>query len=629
MTNGQQSALAGLAVAADRARLDPEVVVARAAGLLAGRVGCLVDEAHAYLLREAAQEGREPDVVAREFLACLQRSPVVTRILDAAVEQHLRTRYRPAMPARPAPGTAPRPGEPGSAMDWAVLVQQVLDGMPGNHVALLPVYDRDQVVDYVAVAVSPGHIDFTGEQVTHMLGRRIRDVCPAVADAPTWHTWRDVLDDGQPRQVGPFPYTGASGRAPAGALITARVRRVGPGLLSTWVCHDEEAWLAERLAQTERLARLGWGEADLVTGQIVWSDELYRIYERDPALGPLSAAEQNTLTVPEDQPIQRQAVEAFDRGDAVDVTYRVVVDDRIKHLRAVVDAVRDSEGRPLRVYGVVQDVTAQETGRAQMAQVQRLLLEHQQTLAVEHRMAARLQQIILPVPTEPFDLPGLRAAVRYLPAEEAEWVGGDWFHAAPADDGSIVLAVGDVAGHGIPAATVMAELRHLLAGLTMTTTSDPAQLLWHLNRLLRARPAITTATAVVARYDPETCQVRWAQAGHPAPLRTRAGTTVALKRPHGILLGALASSAYETATFLLQPGDLLLFYSDGLIEDRHQVLDEGLAPVVTALDRITASATARPLADLLAQLPRANPHDDTCILAVRHQQLPPAPPRPR
>jgi len=620
VTNRQQLAPSDLASAADRARLDPDVTMARAAGVLAGRVGCLVDEAHAYLLRQAAQEGRAPDVVAREFLMGMQRPPGAAQVMDAAVERELRSTHHPAARAHPAPEGPPRPAEPDSAMDWAVVVQQVLDAMPGSHVALLPVYDGDRVVDYVTVAVSPGHIDFSGEQVTRMLGRRICEVYPAVVDAPTWQTWRDVLADGQPRQVGPFPYTGGSGRAPTEALITARVRRVGPGLLSTWVRHDEEAWLAERVAQTERLARLGWGEADLVTGLTAWSDELYRIYERDPTLGLSSSAEQNALTLPEDQPIRRQAAQAFDRGDTVDVTYRVVVNDRIKHLRTIVDAVRDSQGRPLKVYGIVQDVTAHETSRMQMAEVQRLLREHQQTLAVEHRLAARLQQIVLPVPTEPFDLPGLRAAVRYLPAEEADRVGGDWFHAAPADDGSIVLAVGDVAGHGIPAATVMAELRHLLAGLTMTTTSDPAQLLWHLNRLLCARAATTTATAAVARYDPDTCQVQWAQAGHPAPLRTRAGATAALTRPHGILLGAVASASYETATFLLQPGDLLLFYTDGLIEDRLRGLDEGLAPVVTALDRIAASATVQPLADLLAQLPRANPHDDTCILAVRHRR---------
>jgi serine phosphatase RsbU (regulator of sigma subunit) len=512
-----------------------------------------------------------------------------------------------------------------TAAPWAAVVQQVLDGMTGSHLALEPVRDGDQVTDYVVVAVSPGHVDFSGQGLHQMLGRRITQVYPAAADAPTWPMWRDVLADGHPRQVGPFPYVGDSGRAPTGVGITARARRVGPGLLSSWIRHDEEARLAERIAQTERLAHLGWAEADLVTGEITWSDELYRVYERDPALGPMTTAELDALTVPEDAPIRRRALDAVRAGHSADVTYRVRVGGRVKHLRGVIDAVRDAQGSLLKVYGIAQDITAQETSRAQIAETRRRLAEQQQSLDAEHRLAAQLQQIVLPMPAEPFDLPGLRVAVRYLPAEEADRVGGDWFHAAPGHDGHIVLAVGDVAGHGIHAATVMAQMRHLLAGLTVSATSDPAELMCHLNRLLDAEE--TCATAVVARYSPDTRQVAWAQAGHPAPLHTRAARTTPLPRPRGTVLGAIRTATYDTATLTLDPGDLLLFYTDGLVERPHGRHDDGLAPVIAALDRVSASGTPQPLADLLAQLPRANPHDDTCILAVRHHQPPPPPHR--
>jgi serine phosphatase RsbU (regulator of sigma subunit) len=271
------------------------------------------------------------------------------------------------------------------------------------------------------------------------------------------------------------------------------------------------------------------------------------------------------------------------------------------------------------LYGIVQDVTPQESSRAQLAEVEQLLREHQQSLAAEHQLAAQLQQIVLPVPAEPFDLPDLRVGVRYLPAEEASLVGGDWFHAAPADDGTVVLAIGDVAGHGIPAATVMAQLRHLLAGLTVTTTTDPDQLLSHLNRLLYRIG--TTATAAVARYHPGTREIVWAQAGHPAPLHTRAGSTTLLPQPRGPLLGAIRNARYDTATVALQPGDLLLYYTDGLIERRNAPADAGRAPVIDALNEISTSGSRQPLADLLARLRRANPHDDTCILAVRHRLL--------
>jgi serine phosphatase RsbU (regulator of sigma subunit)/anti-sigma regulatory factor (Ser/Thr protein kinase) len=313
------------------------------------------------------------------------------------------------------------------------------------------------------------------------------------------------------------------------------------------------------------------------------------------------------------------------------------VGQRIKHLRSVIDAVRDLAGRPIKVYGIVQDVTARETSRAKLAEVERQLREQQQSLAAEHRLAAELQQIILPIPAAPIDLPGLQVAVRYLPAEQAGRVGGDWYHATATDDGHVLLAVGDVAGHGIHAATTMARLRHAIAALSVTTTTEPAELLTHLNVLLYAGGSTTaTATAVVARYDPGTGTLVWAQAGHPPALRARHGETVPLDRPHGPLLGALRNATYRTATGHLEAGDLVLLYTDGLIEHRRQSTAEGFAPVIRTLNEVSSAPDDQSLTDLLGRFRSANPDDDTCILVARpsaladsvapDRQLPPAAP---
>jgi serine phosphatase RsbU (regulator of sigma subunit) len=603
--------LADLDAAVARARMQPEAVVQSAAGLLAGRVGCRVSEAHAHLLGLASEQGRAAAEVAAELLDALEGPDgAAARRLRAATDQAVA-----AHRAWPRGRRWPRlRGEP--VGDWAAMMQQILDAVPGEHTALLPVHDEGgEVADWLLAAASPAMSDLSGRRGPDLVGRRISEVYPTVVDGPVWRAWRDALADGRPREVGPIPYTAAAERAPAQITLTVQVHPVGPGLLNSWVRHDEQTRLSERIAQTERLGQLGWGEADLVTGAILWSAELYRIYERDPGDGPLSGEEQDALTLPEDEPIRRQAVEAFAHGQTIDITYRVRIGGGIKHLRTIVDAVRDRQGRPVKIYGIVQDVTARETTRTRLAHVEAQLAAHQRQLAAEHLLAARLQQIVLPIPAGPVDLPGLRVAVRYLPAEQASRVGGDWYHADATDDGAVVLAIGDVTGHGIRAAATMVQLRQALAALAALTTTDPAGLLSYLNRLLYKSDG--GATALVARYHPTTATLLWAQAGHPTPLRGHAGATTTLDRPHGTMLGVLPDVRYDTAATTIGPDEVLLFYTDGLIEHRDRSLAEGLAPVIATLNQITGSATKAPLADILNQLDRANPEDDTCILAIR------------
>jgi serine phosphatase RsbU (regulator of sigma subunit) len=497
---GYRQRLAELDAMVAGARLSPEATCERAAGLLAGRIGCRIDEAHAHLRLLAGQQRKSLDRVAAEMIAALE------------------TRR----------STPP---------------QQLL------------------------------------------------------------RTAREAL---------------RSHRAEA--------EPIEAGLLGGWIRHDEPSRLTERLAQTERLGNLGWGEWDLLTDDTYWSEGLYQIYERDPADGPLPREESDALGVPEDEPLRRQAMEAFGRGETIDLTARARIHDKIKHLRAVVDAVRDADGRPVRIYGIIQDVTARETSRIKLAEVQQQLREHQQDLAAEHRLAAQLQNIVLPIPDAPIELPGLRAAVRYLPAEQAGRVGGDWYHAAPAGDGSIILAVGDVAGHGVQAASTMAQLRYALAALTVTATSQPAELLSHLNRLLyTTEPTAGTATAVIARYDPATRELIWAQAGHPAPLHARAGAVVELARPAGVLLGAVPGPIFQTATATLEADDILLLYTDGLIEHRSHTLEQGVRPVIALLNELTTQHHDHSLEEFLARLQRANPDDDTCVLAIRRLREAPAP----
>lgn len=375
------------------------------------------------------------------------------------------------------------------------------------------------------------------------------------------------------------------------------------------------AEILNRLARTERLGNLGWAEWDLSTDTVHWSDQLFEIYERDRAAGPATLAQAREYVVPDDLGRVDKAAQALiDDAQPIDVTFRIAVPSGVRHIRAIFEAERGRRGPAHLVYGIIQDVSvfeAAERDRARLADIEAASAELQASLQIEHGVVAALQQVILPVPAGTVHRPGLQAAVRYQPAEEVARVGGDWFDLVHLPGDRTLLAVGDVAGHGMPAAATMARLRHALSALAVTT-DDPAQLLGYLNRMVCDDPTGPTATAAVARFDPETSSVTWAQAGHPPPvLLTRAGA-VPLERPDGMLVGALRTSVYATAITALAPGDTMLIYTDGLIERRTYDSD-WLGPVLRAV----AGAAELPLGAVLARLQPASPDDDTCVLAMR------------
>jgi serine phosphatase RsbU (regulator of sigma subunit) len=241
-------------------------------------------------------------------------------------------------------------------------------------------------------------------------------------------------------------------------------------------------------------------------------------------------------------------------------------------------------------------------------------------LAMHRHVTLELQRAILPLHDEPFDLPGLRAMVRYLPASSATRVGGDWYITAELPDGRVLLAIGDVAGHGLAAAAGMARLRGALAGLSITG-APPQQLVGWLNDLVRHVDDEHTASVIAGYFDPASRMLTWAQAGHPPPVLIRGLWARPLPQPDGILLGA-GRRGYAAATVQLEPGDLLLLYSDGLVERRDRAIDEGLDILLQAVRQSTDPDLVIDTA--LAALGSTHAEDDTCLVAL--QVLEPARP---
>jgi serine phosphatase RsbU (regulator of sigma subunit)/anti-sigma regulatory factor (Ser/Thr protein kinase) len=223
----------------------------------------------------------------------------------------------------------------------------------------------------------------------------------------------------------------------------------------------------------------------------------------------------------------------------------------------------------------------------------------------------------------PDRLPVLRdaaLAARYVPGGVGLKVGGDWYDAVPLRDGRVLLAIGDVVGHGVRAAASMGKLRNVLQYGALDGLA-PAALLQRLNAFFCALPDADMATLFVAEYDPNAGRLRYANAGHPpAILRLPDGTTRLLDEGRSMPLCATEQVHYHDAEHALPPGALLVLYTDGLIERRGESLDAGFARLEDALG--DAPDHVEEVADLLLRdlLLDGAPPDDVALLCVRTAQ---------
>jgi PAS domain S-box-containing protein len=243
-------------------------------------------------------------------------------------------------------------------------------------------------------------------------------------------------------------------------------------------------------------------------------------------------------------------------------------------------------------------------------------LANADTAARDHTVAETLQRSVLPdaLPR----VAGLDLAVRYLPATEGLDVGGDWYDAFPLDGARVGLVIGDVVGHNIAAASVMGQIRNLLRGYAIENP-QPADVLRRTNAALARLLPEALATVVYAVLDPGARELRYANAGHPPPIfTTGAGHAEYLAAAGGAMLGAPCDVAFTTARRRLPPGAGILFYTDGLIEDRHRDITDGLDALALAIRNSAALSAEQTCVTAQAMLPGGAPRaDDICLLAAR------------
>lgn len=247
----------------------------------------------------------------------------------------------------------------------------------------------------------------------------------------------------------------------------------------------------------------------------------------------------------------------------------------------------------------------------QYARAAATALKNMRTYNIERRIALTLQRSLLPDAAP--RIPELDVAVRYEASAEHTEVGGDFYEIFLLGENTVALAIGDVVGHSLEAATVMAQLRtgirsYLLEG------HGPAATLERLNRLLCRFHPDATATACCVVYDRRTGRCEVANAGHPPPLVV-SDDGVRYLPIGGPLLGVDAT-AQPPHAFTLNAGDVLLLFTDGLVERRNETIDTGLERLAHVAARKTANLDE--LCDrLLREAGPTSMEDDIALVAIR------------
>jgi len=278
-----------------------------------------------------------------------------------------------------------------------------------------------------------------------------------------------------------------------------------------------------------------------------------------------------------------------------------------------VAAARLREDRaPLYVVVPTATQTARTPVLVQLAQAVAAAVEAQRSFDEEHRIAVTLQRSLLPRRLP--DVAGLDLAVRYEPASAQTEVGGDFYELVMLD-GHLLLAIGDVAGHSLHAATVMAELRHAVRAYAVEG-HQPGEILHRVNELMRTLLPNELATLCVLLLHPPTGRVRLASAGHLPPVLSLDGK-VEFVQHSAPLLGVRAPRPADLE-FVLPAGATLVFYTDGLIERRDATIDEGLA-AVAALSSTVDEDLDQFCDRLLVELAPSEIQDDVAVVVLRRR----------
>ncbi|GGR66785.1 PP2C family protein-serine/threonine phosphatase [Streptomyces roseolus] len=216
-------------------------------------------------------------------------------------------------------------------------------------------------------------------------------------------------------------------------------------------------------------------------------------------------------------------------------------------------------------------------------------------------------------------LDGLELHAHYQPSTEAPRIGGDWYDFIRLPDRVPCLMLGDVMGHGTPAATVMSQISNMLRVIAFDEQEPPSRILHRLDTVLHELHGGPMATVIIARLEPEGTgrRLQWASAGHLPPLLVTPGHEARyLHADTGLPLGVDPDVPRADHEEHLPAGSTVLLHTDGLVEHRGESLDVGMDEAAG----IAATYASKPLPALVDALVKARAgtfEDDVALLAAR------------
>jgi serine phosphatase RsbU (regulator of sigma subunit)/anti-sigma regulatory factor (Ser/Thr protein kinase) len=304
------------------------------------------------------------------------------------------------------------------------------------------------------------------------------------------------------------------------------------------------------------------------------------------------------------------AIEDIDRAEIVNPILRE------KGIRSLLGVPLLVEGRAIGVLHVGslthRRFTADESEVLQLAADRAALAIDHAMLFEQRRLAETLQRRLLPAHMQ--RVGGLEVASRYLPAS-GEALGGDWYDAFELDRDRVVLAVGDVVGHGTDAAAVMAQLRTALRAYAADGHS-PTEVVERVNRLMWEYGPRAMTTLVYAVLDAERQVLELVNAGHPPPVVISPQGEPALLDVQGnVALGAVALARYRSTSSAFPAGAAVVLYTDGLVEARGESIEHGLGrlvDVVRGAGELDALCTR-----MVERLLPERRSDDVAVIAAR------------